>query len=398
MKEFKLTIGANDLNGQGLLFTSFSCNGLFYWDMEADRMSALGEFERDPIWRGEMFYVSVKWKKAVFFPPYMAHGIPYFDTETGEIRYCSLPPYLRNRTLNYYGYVQKDHLLYLFPVHPMEEALVLDMDRREVSGSVPDWSRQIADRFSGRDVPLLTGFSCQDGTIWMSFEKMREVFEIELDSWDVRIHTWEEIERPAVAQTNDAGFWIADIKNGTVSHIDTDGRNIEHYDIRTKSAEKGFNTVSRVIRLRHGERLVLPLFSDEIFIIQEDGVICRARLPADEDTGNEAYLCCYYLEFEEEVWLLPHSQNDMVILNLRDLSLRCKALPVPDGWERQSRSWMKMQSIDRGFTIEGDGSGISQADFCAYITGQKEERARESVVQGCGDAIWRCVNGRQAGE
>lgn len=397
MKEFKLTIGANDFNGQGLLFTSFSCNGLFYWDVKENRMYALGEFERDPIWKKEMFYAAVRWKKDIFFPPYMAHGIPYFDTDTGEIGYCGLPSYLINRTLNYYGYVQRGHLLYLFPVHPMEEVLVLDMDRRKLSKSEPGWNKHITGRFSGRVIPFLTGFFCQGGTIWMHFEKMHEVFEIEVDTWDVRIHTWEEIEWPEIIQTNDAGFWLGDVKNGSICHVDTDGRGIEQYDIRTKSTERGFSTVSRVVRLGHGERLVLPLFSDEIFIIKEDGAVCRAQLPEDADTGNKMYLCCYYLEFEEEVWLLPHSQNDMVIMNLRDYSLRVEAIPAPDGWEERSRFCLKMQSIDRGFTIEGDGSGVSQTDFCAFITGQKEEHAKETIIPGCGNAIWQCVNGRRAG-
>ena len=58
---------------------------------------------------------------------------------------------------------------------------------------------------------------------------------------------------------------------------------------------------------------------------------------------------------------------------------------------------MKMQFIDKGFSIEGDDRDISQKDFCNYMISRKGEYTLDASVHNHGDMIWKYLKRQSAG-
>lgn len=394
MEQSRLEVGGVYYDGQGVLFNGFSGNGLFYWDIVKNQTYFLEDFHRDPVWRGQMFYRMVKRENFYFFLPFMAQGIPYFDIDTRKIMYCSLPACLENRLLNYYGYAEEGSLLYLFPVDPFKEALVLDMEHREVSGILSGWNKNLINKLCRNGESLMNGFAYQDGKAWLSYGLTEGVFELQLHSWNVQNHMWNEIAQPVILQTNDNGLWIEDQGRATAYHVDTFGRITERYRLKTEN-NRDYQRFSRVIRLNSGIRIILPSYADQLLIIDGNQHVHCRRLEKNIDGTEGRYLCYHYLEFEEEVWLLPHSQNDIIVIELHNYEIQYKKLPLPEEWLRISAFISKMKCCDSRFVVEQDQNDITLQDLCDYLKNKREDIEEKKQMKSYGAEIWRQVSKRK---
>lgn len=386
-KCLKLEIGGNYFDGEGFLFAGFSCNGLFYWNVLENTISILGSFDEELIWSKWMSYVAIKKENNIFFLPYMAHGIPYFDLNEKKINYCEIPFGLKNKYLNYFGYIVKENFIYMFPINPLEAVLVLDMEGKKVTNAFGDWNKNILNYFQKGEPPLMSGFHCVENRIWISYDHLQGIIELSFYTWDVKFYTWEEITHPIILKTDDDGFWLEDKGKARVFHIDDSGHIIERYEIQLEEECKDKQLFSSVAKLKKGERLVLPSFSNLILIIDRDKQVHLKRI---SDEGQ--FLCYYYLEREEEVWLLPHSQNDIIVLDLCNYKIRYNELPMPEVWLEISDFILKMRDCESNYIIEEEEGGISQRDFCDYMIHKETDNNEKNNGSNFGEKIWKSVS------
>lgn len=391
MRQFKMEVGGNYFDGEGLLFTGFFCNGLFYWDIERDKTFVLGIFSEDSLWRDWTFYTMAKWKENFFFLPLLAHGVPYFEADTKEIRYCSLPSCLKDKVLNYYDYAIKNSLVYLFPPKLCGSVAVLDMEQKSVTELISEWSKNIIDRFPDSGEWFMDGFSYQNDKIWISYSQANGVFEMMPDSWKVQFLTWDEIEHPIVLRTNMDAYWIEDQGKATIYRIDKYGDITEKFRLGEESAGGEPQLFSKVIELHNNTKIVLPNFTDKIFLIDTNQRIHCRKLEETSDGISGKYLCFYYIEFQNEVWLLPHSQNDIVIVDLQDYSIRYKKLPIPDEWDEIEKFVLKMHQCEEHPSVEENENEVILHDFCDYIVNRKTYVTEENTYQKQGKKVWRNI-------
>lgn len=389
MEPFKLEIGGNYFDGCGVLFAGLSCNGMFYWDIAQNKTITLGQFEEEPIWRKRMSHIAVKEENILFFIPYMMHRIPYYDMGTKEIKYCGIPDYLENTFLRYYDYLKKNDYLYIFPVCPLDDILVLSIKQKKVTGIISDWNKKLVNNYKIKKEQFMNGLAYQEEKIWISYNQAFGIFELIPDSWKIQFHKWKEITHPVVLQTNDDGFWIEDQGEGSVYHLNTSGQILEQYKSKTESKQVLF---SKVIRLKNGMRMILPNYSNVLLIIDKNRRMHYRMLEKNIDKMPGNYLCYYYLEFKEEVWLLPHSQNDIVILNLKDYSIKFRKLPLPDSLLQKGSFISKMQRYESNYIIEDSASNTMLNDFCDYVRVREDSIVNKKFMESYGVKLWKELN------
>lgn len=393
MEELKVEVGGICFDGQGMLFAGFNYNGLFYWDIVKNKIHMLGNFEKDPLWRGGRFYVIVQWKTFFFFPLFRAYGIPYFDIQTREIEYCDIPHCLEDKILNYCGYVKKDNFIYMFPAKLSETVLVLNMEQKKITEIIYDWSKNIINRFKGDSEQCMNGFWYHGEKIWISYMNAQEIYEISLDSWEIHTLSWKEIEYPIILRSNTGNIWIEDQGKSMIYCVDELGCIIERYALMPEGDFVDLQLFNRVVEVHNNIKFVLPFHTDKIFLIDADGNIQQKQIGEGSDCTAGCYLCFHYLEFEDEIWFLPHSQNDIIIVNLRNGSISYKKMPTPDNWAATRKFMIKMRHCEKRSIIGESVDDIFLQDFCDYIIHKKEHATEKNITSNYGKKLWKTLSG-----